>query len=72
MATAPVLTLKPCPFCHSYDVSCRNRYDGWVVQCRGCAVTMVHLASYVDALAAWNTRPETITAEWLNHTLPKN
>lgn len=64
------MNLLPCPFCHSNQVVCHNRYDGWVVQCASCRAIMVHLINRANAVATWNNRPAgAVTLDWLNHHL---
>lgn len=60
--------LLPCPFCGSaaevYNASCRNPHDPtmidvhWIADCTKCDCNIEFNQTEVDAITAWNTRPQ--------------
>ena len=52
--------LKPCPKCKSLNVSIHNGV-AFYVYCRDCRASTSHHRERVDAIAAWDQRPEPAT-----------
>ena len=51
--------LKPCPFCGSESISCRDagyHTDVWFIQCEECWATFPHFDSEQEAVETWNRR----------------